>query len=75
MKKLEPLAFVTSRKLERREGNTEDKMFWRHIDDIIALVIIGGCFSLIAFGHDGQAWALLGVAASWVFRSGLEAKK
>lgn len=50
-------------------------MFWRHIDDICGLAIIIGCFTAILWGQDGQAWALLGAAAAWIFRSGIEAKK
>lgn len=49
-------------------------MFWSHIDDICALLIIVGCFIAIYCGIDSQAWALLGAAGAWVFRSGLETR-
>jgi len=47
-------------------------MFWRHIDDIIALVVVVGCFIAIFRCADGEAWALLGAAVTWCLRSGVE---
>jgi hypothetical protein len=49
-------------------------MFWKHVDDVIALVIVGGCFIAIYCHIDSQAWALLGAAAAWEFRSGMETR-
>lgn len=45
---------------------------WEHIDDVAALVIIIGCFIAVFALREPQAWALLGAAAAWCFRSGVE---
>jgi hypothetical protein len=50
-------------------------MFWRHIDDILALVLVVGMIILISCHIDSQAWGILGMAAAWIFRSGLETKR
>jgi hypothetical protein len=50
-------------------------MFWKHIDDIVALILVCSMVALITCHIDSQAWGILGLAASWVFRSGLEAKR
>lgn len=50
-------------------------MFWRHIDDLCAGVLIVGCLVAILCGIDGQAWGILGVAAGWCMRKGGEAGK
>jgi hypothetical protein len=48
---------------------------WEHIDDIIAMTVVVGCFVAIFLSCDGEAWALLGAAAAWCFRSGIESRK
>lgn len=50
-------------------------MFWRHIDDLCAGVLIVGSFVAIFVGENGQAWGILGVAAGWCMRKGGEAGK
>jgi len=47
---------------------------WHHIDDITALIVVIGCFIAIFCHIDSQAWALLGAAAAWCFRSGMETR-
>lgn len=49
-------------------------MFWHHLDDIAALIIVIGCLAAIFCKIDGHAWSLLGAAAAWCFRSGLESR-
>jgi hypothetical protein len=51
-------------------------MFWNHVDDIVAGAIVVGCFLVIFFSRDcSEAWALLGAAAAWCFRSGIESRR
>lgn len=51
-------------------------MFWNHVDDIVAGVIVIGCFGAIYLrGNCSEAWALLGAAAAWCFRSGIESRR
>lgn len=44
-------------------------------DLIIALVLIVGCFGLIASGIDGEVKAILTIAAGWAFGSQYQARK
>jgi len=44
-------------------------------DVIIALVIVVGCFVLIATGIDGEVKSILTVAAGWAFGAEYQARK
>jgi len=44
-------------------------------DLIIALVLVVGCFALIATGIDGEVKSILTVAAGWAFGSQYQARK
>ncbi len=44
-------------------------------DFIIALILIVGAFSLLAFGIDGEVKAILTVATGWVFGSALHTRR
>ena len=44
-------------------------------DLIIALVLVVGCFVLIATGIDGEVKSILTLAAGWAFGSQYQARK
>ncbi|MBA7602864.1 hypothetical protein ES703_09960 [subsurface metagenome] len=44
-------------------------------DVIIALVLILGCFALLAFGIDGEVKSILTLAAGWAFGSQYVARR
>lgn len=48
---------------------------WNHIDEILALVLVVGMIALIACHIDSQAWGILGMSATWVFRAGLDRRR
>jgi len=40
---------------------------WEYIDELLAVLIVIGCFILIGMGIDGEMKTILGVASTWVF--------
>lgn len=38
-----------------------------YIDEVIALILVVGCFVLIGLGIDGEVKSILTIAAGWVF--------
>lgn len=44
-------------------------------DLIIALILVVGCFALLAAGIDGEVKAILTLAAGWAFGSQYQARK
>jgi len=40
---------------------------WSHIHEVIALVIVLGCFVTLAFTWHTEIAAILGIAAGWAF--------
>ncbi len=44
-------------------------------DMVIALVLITGCFALIATGIDGEVKSILTLAAGWAFGSQFQARR
>jgi len=43
-------------------------IMWDHLDDVLAVVLVVGCFVLLGLGIDSDVKAILAGGAAWVFR-------
>ena len=48
---------------------------FEYLDEIIALIIVVGCLTLIGLGIDTEIKGILGVAAGWAFKGGLDIRR
>lgn len=43
---------------------------WKYLDEAVALILVIGCFYLLATGIDGEVKSILTMAAGWCFAKG-----